>query len=154
MSSTPPRAASSGTFGVATVATAISRSNAATVASSASRAPLVEIITGSNTTGTPGRSRSRSASACAVRADPIMPIFTASTPISRTTASICAITMSVGMGCTASTPSVFCAVIAVIAVIACAPSIVAVLISAWIPAPPPESEPATIRIRGVVMGWG
>ena len=128
----------------------ISRPNAAIVASSASTSPLVATITGSNTIGTPASASSRSATAFAVSADPIMPIFTASTPISPTTESICAITISVGTGCTACTPSVFCAVIAVIAVIAWPPSIVTVLISAWMPAPPPESEPAMIRTRGVM----
>ena len=44
--------------------------------------------------------------------------------------SICASTMSVGMGWTAWTPSVFCAVMAVIAVIAWPPSMVIVLMSA------------------------
>ena len=39
----------------------------------------------------------------------------------------------------------FCAVIAVIAVIAWPPSMVTVLMSAWMPAPPPESEPAMIE---------
>ena len=45
------------------------------------------------------------------------------------------------------TPSVFCAVSAVIAVAAKASSIVTALMSAWMPAPPPLSEPATIRTR-------
>ena len=43
------------------------------------------------------------------------------------------------------TPVVFCEVIAVIAVIAYEPRAVTVLISAWMPAPPEESEPATIN---------
>ena len=43
------------------------------------------------------------------------------------------------------TPGVFCDVIAVIAVIAYEPKAVIVLISAWIPAPPEESEPAIIN---------
>src|SRR5215211_2704524 len=51
------------------------------------------------------------------------------------------------MGSTPNTPKVFCAVNAVIAVAANAPSMVTVLMSAWMPAPPPESEPATIRTR-------
>ena len=41
---------------------------------------------------------------------------------------------------------VFCDVTAVIAVIAYDPSAVTVLMSAWIPAPPDESEPAMINI--------
>jgi hypothetical protein len=44
------------------------------------------------------------------------------------------------------TPVVFCVVTAVIAVIAYEPSAVTVLISAWIPAPPDESDPAIIKI--------
>jgi hypothetical protein len=66
----------------------------------------------------------------AVSGEPIMPIFTTSTPISPTTDSICASTISAGTGMTRCTPSVFCAVIAVIAVIAWPPSIVTVLMSA------------------------
>ena len=49
------------------------------------------------------------------------------------------------------TPVVFCAVIAVKAVIAYPPNEVAVLISAWIPAPPDESDPAMIKI--LVFGF-
>ena len=56
--------------------------------------------------------------------------------------------ISAGTGWTALTPSVFCAVIAVIAVIAWPPSMVIVLMSAWMPAPPPESDPAMMRMRG------
>ena len=43
---------------------------------------------------------------------------------------------------TTSTPTVFCAVIAVIAVIPCTPQRANAFRSAWMPAPPPESEPA------------
>jgi hypothetical protein len=50
------------------------------------------------------------------------------------------------------TPSEFWAVIAVIAVIAWPPSIVTVFTSAWMPAPPPESEPAMINILGMAFG--
>src|SRR3982750_4825457 len=49
---------------------------------------------------------------------------------------------------TISTPSVFCAVIAVIAVIPCTPTRANAFRSAWIPAPPPESEPAIERTAG------
>ena len=45
-----------------------------------------------------------------------------------------------------STPNVFCEVIAVIAVIAYEPRLVIVFISACIPAPPEESEPAITNI--------
>src|SRR5688572_27123027 len=59
--------------------------------------------------------------------------------------------MSAGTAITRWTPRVFWAVTAVIAVMAWPPSIVTVLMSAWMPAPPPESEPAMIRMRGVLM---
>ena len=49
---------------------------------------------------------------------------------------------------TASTPTVFCAVIAVIAVIPCTPQRAKAFRSAWMPAPPPESEPAIERTAG------
>ena len=62
--------------------------------------------------------------------EPIIPILIASTPISPITASICASTISAGTEWTADTPSVFCAVTAVIAVMAWPPSMVIVLISA------------------------
>src|SRR6266576_4940696 len=52
-----------------------------------------------------------------------------------------------GIGNTPNTPSVFCAVSAVTAVMAKPSSIVTVLMSAWMPAPPPESEPAMISTR-------
>ena len=50
---------------------------------------------------------------------------------------------------TASTPTVFCAVIAVIAVVPWTPWRANALRSAWIPAPPPESEPAIDRHTGM-----
>ena len=52
-------------------------------------------------------------------------------------------------GSTASTPTVFCAVIAVIAVIPCTPQRANAFRSAWIPAPPPESEPAIESTAGL-----
>ena len=41
----------------------------------------------------------------------------------------------------------FCTVIAVMAVAANPPIIVTALMSAWMPAPPPESDPARIKTR-------
>ena len=129
-SSSPVNRLSSGRLGVVNVATSISRPKAATVASSASCAPLVATITGSNTIGIPSRLASRSAMWSAEKAEPIIPILTASTPKSPTTASICASTTSAGMAWIALTPSLFCAVTAVTAVMAWPPSMVIVLISA------------------------
>ncbi len=48
----------------------------------------------------------------------------------------------------ARTPQVFCAVSAVIAVMPKQPSAAIVFRSAWMPAPPPLSEPAIERTRG------
>jgi hypothetical protein len=114
--------------------------------------PLVATMTGSKTTGI---SRGRVASSAATRSTssgvPSMPILTASTPMSSTTERNCAVTISSGRASTPCTPSVFCAVIAVIAVIAWPPSMVTVLMSAWMPAPPPESDPAMIKMRAVVI---
>src|SRR5215471_14577153 len=58
---------------------------------------------------------------------------------------------------TSSTPTVFCAVIAVIAHIPCTPQRANAFRSASIPAPPPESDPAivsavTVRPRVLMRG--
>ncbi len=48
-------------------------------------------------------------------------------------------------GSHASTPTVFCAVTAVITLVPNTPNWWKVFTSAWIPAPPPESDPAIVR---------
>ena len=53
-----------------------------------------------------------------------------------------------GIGVTPSTALVFCQVTAVIAVIPCTPQRANAFRSAWMPAPPPESEPAMDSTRG------
>ena len=53
-----------------------------------------------------------------------------------------------GTGCTPVTPTVFCAVSAVIAVMPWTPQRANAFRSAWIPAPPPESEPAMESTAG------
>ncbi len=72
--------------------------------------------------------------------------------MSSTTARTCATIISGGTAWTAVTPTVFCAVIAVIAVIPCTPQAANAFRSAWIPAPPPESEPAIDSTRGIGIG--
>jgi hypothetical protein len=129
IASSPPSATSSGTLGVVSVASAIRRSNPAIVAGSASAAPLVAIITGSNTTGTLSASI-RSATTSAMAGEPSIPILIASMPMSCAQASIWAATIAGSMATTALTPSVFWAVSAQIAVIAKPPSMVIVLMSA------------------------
>jgi hypothetical protein len=86
-----------------------------------------------------------------VAALPSIPIFTASTPMSSATALTCPTIASSGIGVTPSTATVFCQVTAVIAVIPCTPQRANAFRSAWMPAPPPESEPAIESTRG--MRW-
>ena len=76
-----------------------------------------------------------------------MPVFAASTPMSEKTASSCARTNSGATSCTAATPTVFCAVSATIALVRKHPAAANAFRSAWMPAPPPESEPAMVRQR-------
>ena len=59
-----------------------------------------------------------------------------------------------GIWWTAVTPTVFWAVIAVIAVIPWTRQAANALRSAWIPAPPPESDPAIDRTRGMLVAVG
>src|SRR5215207_3193007 len=68
--------------------------------------------------------------------------------MSSATARTCATIISGGTGWMASTPTVFWAVIAVIAVMPCTPQRANAFRSAWMPAPPPESEPAIERTAG------
>src|SRR3977135_1092228 len=71
-----------------------------------------------------------------------MPTLTASAPMSSSTARTWARMISGGTAWIALTPTVFWAVIAVIAVVPCTPQRANAFRSAWMPAPPPESEPA------------
>src|SRR5712692_2795661 len=65
------------------------------------------------------------------------------------TARICSPTTCAGTSATPVTPLVFCTVTDVIALVPHTPSAANVLRSAWMPAPPPESEPAIVRTRGM-----
>ena len=78
-----------------------------------------------------------------------IPVFAAWTPMSSTTTAICSRINDVGSSRISVTPVVFCAVIAVIADVPWTPSTANVLRSAWIPAPPPESEPAIVSATGI-----
>jgi len=57
-----------------------------------------------------------------------------------------------GGTCTAMTPRVFCAVSAAIAERPCTRCAAKAFRSAWMPAPPPESEPAMVRAETGVVG--
>ena len=74
--------------------------------------------------------------------------------MSSATARTWATIISGGTGVTISTPTVFCAVIAVIAVIPWTPQRANAFRSAWIPAPPPESEPAIASTAGIRARFG
>ena len=80
-----------------------------------------------------------------------MPVLAASTPMSSKTASSCATTNPLGSSCTAVTATVFWAVSATSALIPWQPAAANAFRSAWIPAPPPESEVAMVRQRGTAM---
>src|SRR5207237_6195688 len=88
------------------------------------------------------------ATASMISADESMPVFAASAPMSPTTERICAPTTSAGTSAAAVTPSVFCTVTDVTAEVPHTPSAANVFRSAWIPAPPPESDPAMVSARG------
>ena len=69
--------------------------------------------------------------------------------MSSATALTWATMMSGGIAWTAVTPTVFWAVIAVIAVMPWTPQAANAFRSAWMPAPPPESLPAIESTRGM-----
>src|SRR5918911_3433282 len=77
-----------------------------------------------------------------------MPVLAASTPMSSKTASSCATTNSLDSSCTAVTATVFCAVSATSALMPWQPAAAKAFRSAWMPAPPPESDVAMVRQRG------
>src|SRR5215207_273318 len=147
---TPATGPSSVRFGVSTVASGTISCRTAAMASPASNAsPCLDTDTGSTTTGTPaGRVRSSPATNRTMSADASMPVFTASTPMSSTTLRNCASTCSAGSSQAPWTPRLFCAVIAVSTLIPCTPLASIALRSAWIPAPPPESDPAIVSTLG------
>ena len=117
--------------------------SASTASSRSSRAPDDAIITGSTTSGT-ARSASTPATASMICFENSIPVFAASTPMSENTASSWATTNSAGNSCTAATPTVFWAVSATIADVPYTPAAANAFRSAWMPAPPPLSDPAIV----------
>ncbi len=137
-------ACASGRFGVTTVASGNSRPISVSTASSrSSRAPELATMTGSTTSGRP-RGASASATASISGAENSMPVLAASAPMSSSTASICARAKAGGTSWMAVTPRVFCAVSATMADMPCAPHRANAFRSAWMPAPPPESDDAMV----------
>jgi hypothetical protein len=80
-----------------------------------------------------------------------MPHFAASAPKSPRTERSCWATKAGGRFSTPCTPKEFCAVTAVMTDIPNTLKAENVLRSAWMPAPPPESEPAMVRAFGISM---
>jgi hypothetical protein len=80
-----------------------------------------------------------------------MPHFAASAPKSSSTERSCWATKAGERFSTPCTPTEFWAVTAVITDIPNTRNAENVLRSAWMPAPPPESDPAMVRARGIRM---
>src|SRR3990172_5678318 len=146
----PQRIAASSRLGVTTVAKGMRSVFTASTASSSRRRWLVaDTMTGSTT-----RFRSRNAPTSRATAPTIsfvasMPVLPASAPISERTDRIWSVTKSGARTWTPCTPRVFCAVMAVRTDRPYTPKALKVLRSAWIPAPPPESEPAMVMARRI-----
>src|SRR5712691_1430356 len=139
-------------FGVTTVASGrISLTSAARASGSSSGSPDLAIITGSSTIWSCPCALRRLATSAMIGAVESMPIFTASAPKSESTEWICVPMNSGGRLKTPWTPTEFCAVTAVITLIPKTRKAEKVLRSAWMPAPPPESEPAMVNALGTTI---
>src|SRR3989442_6601281 len=139
-------------FGVTTVASgSISLTSAARASGSSSGSPDLAIITGSSTIWCCPYALRRLATSAMIGAVESMPIFTASAPKSESTEWICVPMNSGGRLKTPWTPTEFWAVTAVITLIPKTRNAEKVLRSAWMPAPPPESEPAMVRAFGMLI---
>ncbi len=102
-------------------------------------------MTGSTTNGAIACSRTFIDTTSMIAADESMPVFVAAISKSSKTASIWASIKSVGKSKDAVTAVVFCAVTAVSTEVAKTPLACIALMSAWTPAPPPESDPAMVK---------
>ena len=108
-------------------------------------------ITGSTTSFSSRCWASVSATASMMAAVESIPHLAASVPKSSRTERSCSATKGGGRFSTAWTPREFCAVTAVITDMPYTRNAENVLRSAWIPAPPPESEPAMVSALGINM---
>ena len=136
----PQSASASGRFGVTTAARGSRMRTRAAGASRSRASPPLATITGSRTRGQSECSASLAATDSMIPALESMPILTASAPMSFATESICGRRSSGGTQ-DALHARVFCAVRAVMAHVPNTPCAAKVFRSAWIPAPPPESDP-------------
>src|SRR5262245_8236986 len=117
-----------------------------------SRAPLVAINTGSTTSGGRPVRLKKSVTTRTRSREYNIPVLTASGGNSSKTASICRLTIRGAQGSMARTSRGFCAVMQVTALVPCTPRAANVFKSAWIPAPPPLSEPAMDKAVGIFPG--
>ena len=148
----PASAPASWRFGVTTYASGSSSLLSASRAEgSSSGSPDFAIMTGSSTIGAWPNAPSRRATSATIGAVESMPTFTASAPKSASTDSSCAPTNSGGRLYTPWTPTEFCAVTAVMTDMPKTRKAEKVLRSAWMPAPPPESDPATVSAFGTAI---
>jgi len=144
--STPESTSASGILGVITVASGNNLLFNMLIASSLiSLAPLVATITGSTTIFPALYSVSLSAITSISSPEATIPVLTASGYISVNILSSCSAKNLGDTSIISVTPVVFCAVRAVIALIAYTRLAVIVFISACIPAPPLESLPAIVK---------
>src|SRR5712691_7905539 len=145
----PSSTSASGMLGVTTAATGsryLYRDAMASLCSSL--APPLATMTGSTTRFRIPCSLIAAATASMISALASIPVLAACTPMSSTTASIWARITRIGTSWISETVTVFWAVTAVIADVPCTPKAAKVLRSAWMPAPPPESEPAIVSATG------
>ena len=116
--------------------------------------PDVALATGSTTRDGMLASRRALAASRIIAAENSMPVFAETTGKAEHTASICLPTNPFGVGAIPVTPSGFWAVRQVIALVPKTPRAENVLRSAWIPAPPPLSDPAIVMATGVFRPLG
>ncbi len=105
----------------------------------------METITGSTTSGSHPFSRMALATSRTRDASASMPVLSAAGGRSSASAVSWAATIASRTASTARTPRVFWAVRATMTDVPKTPNCWKVLRSAWMPAPPPESEPAIVR---------
>ncbi len=148
---TPEIASASRMFGVTTAALGRRRARICFGSPVISFPPASASMTGSTTIGT-SCLESTSTTASAVSTVASMPVFAHRMSMSDKTAFICATTILGGTLNISTTPRVFCAVIAVTTEVPCTPRAAKVRTSAWIPAPPPESDPAIVITASIYSG--
>ena len=110
-------------------------------------------MTGSTTSGDHPYWRIALPTSLAMVTSASMPVLSAAGGRSSASAASCAATMSSETVSTALTPRVFCAVRATMTEVPNTPNWWKVLRSAWMPAPPPESDPAIVSTIFMGRAW-